>query len=275
MSFVNVRERPLPSALRYLGDLISYRHLCWHLVGSDIRGRFRRTRLGILWALIQPLSFAIMIAYVWGALDSRLNTWEFALYVLAGHAVLDLFSSVLNSGQMSLTIAGGYLKQARIPLFVFQLRVTLTAVVFFAIEMIAVVGFGLAIGALPPPGEHLILVPVYVVFAGIFCCALSVLFSIAGTLYRDLRHASALLLRLLFFTSPVMMPREMFAQPHLKFLEVLNPLVPLLDMFRDPIMYGRMWDMQDVVVLGIWTVGLWAAAIVWSASIGRSVVFAI
>jgi len=275
MSFVNVQDRKLPFVFRYIADLVAYRHLCWHLVGSDLRSRFRRSRLGILWAFIQPLGFAIMIAYVWGAFDRRVSTWEFAFYVLAGHAVFDLFSNVVNSGQTAIMAAGGYLKQARVPLLIFQFRVTATAIVFFLVELIAVVAFGAAIGAFPPPGQHLLLIPLYVVVAGLFCLPLCMLFSIAGTLYRDLRHASALLLRAFFLTSPVMLPRAILEQPKLQFLEVLNPLVPLLDMFRDPVMYGRMWDPKDVLVLSVWTAGLWAIALIWGASVGRKLVFAV
>lgn len=275
MSFVNIQERKLPFVFRYLADLLAYRHLCWNLVGSDLRSRFRRTQLGLLWALIQPLGFALMIAFVWGALDRTLSIWEFALYVLAGHAVFDMFSHVVNSGQDTIAAAGGYLRQARVPFFIFQLRVTLTGLVFFLFELVAVLGFALAIGAFPPPGPHLMLIPLFMGMATLFCCALSIIFSIAGTLYRDIRHASGLFLRALFLTSPVMLPREILDQPQLKFLEVLNPLVPLLDMFRDPMIYGKMWEAQDVLVISIWTAGLWAIALIWAASVGRKLVFAV
>lgn len=275
MSFVNVQERKLPFAFRYLSDLLAYRHMCWNLVGSDLRSRFRRSRLGILWALIQPLGFAIMIAFVWGALDRKMSTWDFALYVLAGQAVFDLFSNCVNSGQNTLQSAGGYLKQARVPFFVFQLRTVLTAMVFFLIEMLAVVGFALAIGSFPPPGEHLLFVPLFVVVAMLFCLPVCILFSIGGTLYRDLRHASTLILRAFFLMSPIMMPREIMAQPHLKFMEIVNPLISLLDLFRDPMIYGRNWEVQDILVISVWTVALWALALICSASVGRKLVFAL
>ena len=82
-------------------------------------------------------------------------------------------------------------------------------------------------------------------------------------------------MRALMLLSPVMLPREVFQEPQLKFMDFLNPLVPLLDMFRDPIVYGRGWEIQDVVVLSIWIVGIWAAALIASVSVGRRVMFAI
>jgi lipopolysaccharide transport system permease protein len=275
MSFVNVQDRKLPFVFRYLGDLLTYRHLCWNLVGVNLRARFRRTRLGWLWAIIQPLGMAMMIAFVWSALDRSVNVWQFALYVAAGHAAFDLVNHSVFGGQDALLSAGGYLKQARVPFFIFQLRVLLSGLVFFLFEVVAVIGFAVAIGEFPMPGQHLLLLPAYVVMAGLFCCPIVILFSIWGAQYRDLRHASGLLMRALFLLSPVMLPRSVLELPHLRFLEVVNPLVPLLDMFRDPVIYGQLWQLQDVTVLSIWTAALWMIALVSAASAGRKVIFAL
>lgn len=274
MSYINVQERQLPAALRYLGDLFSYRHLCWKLVSSDVRNRFRRTRLGILWAVIQPLSFALMIALVWGSLHNQLGYWEFALYFLSGHAAFEFISASIMSGQDAIISAGGYLKQARIPFFIFQTRVVLTALVFFLFEVFAFFVVSLAVGKFPPPGQHLLLIPAYLGVMLLFGLPLTILMSVLGTLYRDVRHISALALRALFLLSPIMLPREIFEQPHLKFMEFVNPAVPMLDMFRDPVLYGKLWDLQDVLVMSVWIVGIWALALVASASAGRKLIFA-
>jgi ABC-type polysaccharide/polyol phosphate export permease len=84
MSYVNVHSRELPFLTRYAADLFTYRHLCWNLVGADLRARFRRSRLGILWAIIQPLAFALMIAAVWGGMFNVADYWAFAIYVFSG-----------------------------------------------------------------------------------------------------------------------------------------------------------------------------------------------
>jgi len=275
MSYVNVHGNQLPFGLRYLSDLMSYRHLCWQLVDSDLRSRFRRTRLGFLWAFIQPLAFALMIAFVWGALQRGLGYWGYAVYFLAGMTIFEFFSTCVMGGQDALIQGGGYLKQARIPFFIFQLRVVLTALVFVLFEIVAVFAFAAATGNLPPPGQHLLLVPVYLAFLLVFATGTVILMSIIGTFFRDVKHISGLALRALMLLSPVMLPREIFDQPQMKFMEFLNPLVPLLDMFRDPILNGRMWQVQDVLVLSAWTVGIWVAAIIASTSVGRRVIFAI
>lgn len=275
MSYINFQHRRVPFAIRYVGDLLTYRHLCWNLVGSDLRARFRRTRLGVLWAIIQPLIFALMIATVWGAIQKTASHWEYAVYVLTGMVVFDLFSVALSGSQAALHNAAGFVKQARIPFFIFQLRVVITGVVIFFLGLIGVVLFSTAVGYPPALGPNLLLVPGFVGVAVLFVLPIAMIMSLIGVLYRDVEYISNLAERALYFLSPVMLPREIMAQPHLRFLEFVNPLVPFLDMFRDPMMYGRFWDQQDIIVMGIWVVALWTLALVTAASVGRKVVFAL
>lgn len=275
MSYVNIQDRRLPFALRYLGDLFAYRHLCWNLVASDLRSRYRRTRLGVLWAVIQPLAFALVIAAVWGALQRRASFLEFALYVFAGSIAFDLFAIAVNNGQDALTHAAGFVRQARIPFFIFQLRVVLSGMVTFLFALVGVFIFALAIGHAPSLGPHLLLIPAFLPIAVMFMLPIAMIMSNVGALYRDARHIVMLAERAIYMLSPVFLPREVLESPHLKFLEFVNPLVPFLDMIRDPIIDSRMWEMQDLIVMGIWIVGLWTIALITAVSNGRRVVFAL
>ena len=273
MSYINIRDRRLPFIVRYLSDLLSYRHLCVNLVSSDLRSRFRRTRLGILWAVAQPLIFALTLALVWGNLQKAANYWEFALYVFTGQVVFEVFSTAVIGGQDALTNAAGYLKQARIPFFIFQVRTVLTSTVIFFFGTIGVLIFAAAIGAFPPIGLHLLLVPAFFGVYILFLTPIVILMSSTGLQFRDVKHIAALAVNALFLMSPVMMPREMFA--HLPYFEFLNPMVSVLDLYRAPILHGTLWHSQSAIVISIWIVALWAAAILSSVSAGRRLVYAL
>lgn len=275
MSYVNVQNQKLPFAFRYIGDLISFRHLCWNLVGSDLRARFRRTRLGILWAVIQPLAFALIIAAVWGALQRRLNYVEFALYVFTGSVVFDLFATAVNNGQDALTNAAGFVRQARIPFLIFQLRSVLTGIVMFLFSLIGVLVFAAVTGHLQSFGLPLVLIPAFVCVAILFMLPIAIIMSNIGAMYRDVRHIAALAERAIYMISPVFLPREILENPHLSFLQMANPLVPFIDMFRDPVVNGVFWEVQDMLAMSAWICGLWALAITVSVSNGRKLVFAL
>jgi lipopolysaccharide transport system permease protein len=276
MSYVNIQDRRLPFALRYLGDLMAYRHLCWNLVASDMRARFRRTKLGILWAVIQPLAMALLIALVWGALARAKNYWEFAYYVFIGHVAFDLFTAALSEGQDAISKARGFVMQGRIPFFIFQLRIMLTAAVMFVFGLIGAICFAFATNQAPVLGLQSLLIPAFLGVALLFCMPVTIIMSLIGSQYRDVAHISQLVSRAIFMLSPIMLPREIIAEtPHLQWMEIVNPIVPFLDMIRDPMMYGKFWDPQDVVVLSAWTTGLWILALFTAASAGRKVVFSI
>src|SRR5262245_9710114 len=129
MSYENIHGTRLPFVLRYVLDLVTYRHLAFNLVGADLRSRFRRSYFGILWAVLQPLGFALVIAWIWGSVFRVESVWEYALYVFSGLIIWDYFAAVMNVSQDSLTAAEGYLKQTRIPFFVFQARTAMTGMV--------------------------------------------------------------------------------------------------------------------------------------------------
>ena len=244
-------------------------------MGSDLRSRFRRTRLGILWALLQPLGFALVIAAVWGGLNRSASYWDFAVYVFSGHIVFEMFGNTLIAGQDSLLNAGGYLRQARIPFLVFQVRPVLTGAVVFSFAQIGLLGMVAALGMMPALGPQLFLLPAFVGLYVLFLIPLAVIMSSVGLNFRDLKHISGLFVQAMFLLSPVMLPREVLAQPPLNFMEYVNPLVPLLDMFRDPILKGAFWDQQDVIVVSLWIAGLWVLAIITAVSFGRRLVYAI
>lgn len=275
MSYVNVQSRKLPFFIRYIVDLFTYRHLCWNLVASDLRARFRRSRIGILWAIIQPLAFSLMIAAVWGGLFNTTDYWGFAIYVFSGTILWEYFSNVVIASQDALNRAEGYLKQTRVPFFIFQLRIPFTSLVILLFAIAGLFILQAATQRLPQLGEHLLLVPAFLGVFLLFGIPLATLMSIIGTQFRDVKHISAIAVQALFFISPVMLHRDVLEKPELAFLNYMNPMVPLLDMFRAPVLYNQLWDRTDVIIVSIWIVALWAAALLLSAKVGRKLVFAL
>jgi lipopolysaccharide transport system permease protein len=271
MSYVNIQTRRLPFGVSYLRDLYRFRHLAFNLVSSDIRSRFRRSKLGILWAIIQPLGYSLIIAWAWGSLFKYESYWSFALYVYSGMIVWEYFTTCTSGSLQALIAAGGYLRQARVPLVVFQIRMPLTAMVIALYASIGLLIMMIATGEAPNLGLHLLLVPASFAVLFVFTTPIAITMSVLGSQFRDLPHIIGLVLQALFFLSPVMLTRDVL--DGLPILQYVNPLVPLLHMFRAPLFDNTMWDPMHVMVLGAWTAGLWLLAILTSASFGRKIIF--
>lgn len=275
MSYTNHTAQPFPFPLRYLNEVARYRHLCWNLVGSDLRSRFRRSQLGILWAVVQPLAFSLMIAVVWGAMFKQDSYWKFAVYVFSGMLVWEYFTSTALGSLDALVNASGYLRQLRIPFLVFQMRGPLVSTVIFLFGFIGLVGLILVLGMAPPVGPELLLIPLALVFAFLFVMPVGIILSIIGAKFRDMRYITMLVLQAMFFVTPVMLTRDYMMKPELAFLHYVNPAVPLISLFREPLLYGHLWDARDLLILSCWTAGLWAVAALVSAAFGRRIIFSL
>ena len=275
MSYTNYSTRSLPFMVRYVVDVARYRHLAWNLVGSDLRSRFRRSRLGILWAVLQPLGFSLVVALVWSQVFKAQSIETFVVYVFSGMLIWEYFSQSIFVSLDALLNSGGYLKQARIPFLIFQLRVPLSGLVVLLFGMIGLIGLMAAVGKLPPVGPHLLLLPIYMGMLLIFMIPVCIIASIVGPSFRDARYVIQLVLQAVFFLSPVMLERAMLANESVAFLQYVNPVVPLLDLFRDPMLKGILWARHDLIVWAGWTGGLWALAVWASVQTGRKIIFAL
>jgi len=275
MSYANYRSRKLPGFIIYVVDLMRFSHLGGNLVASDLRSRFRQSYLGVLWAILQPLGYSLIIAWAWGAIFKVEGYWEFAVYVYSGMLVWEYFLNTVNGSLQGLIGAAGYLRQARIPLFIFQVRVPLSGLVTLLFGFVGLVIMMAALQMLPPIGPHILLIPVSIFLLLAFMTPVSVIFSVLGAQLRDLQHIMALVLSALFFLSPVMIMRAALDEGQLAILKFVNPIVPLLDLFRDPLLNGVMWREQSLMTVAIWTLGLWIAAFAVSVRAGRKIVFAL
>jgi ABC-type polysaccharide/polyol phosphate export permease len=258
----------------YFQTLLRYRHLFLNLIGADLRARFRRRYLGIFWAMLQPIGFALVIAYVWHLLFHHELSY-FALHVMSGLIIWEFFTDSINRGLHALEHGAGYLKQTRVPFFILQARVPFTEAVAFLFGLagffIMQIGFGVA----PPLSPSILLLIPYVAIMILLCVPISMICSIFGAQFRDLQHITSMALRALFFCSPILAERELFNTPALHFMHWLNPVLPLCDLFRDPAIKGVWWDPFDLLVILGWSALLWAIALIVAAVNGRRVVYSI
>jgi lipopolysaccharide transport system permease protein len=275
MSYVNIQGRRMPFIVRYMLDLLAYRHLAVNLVASDLRARFRRSYLGILWAVIQPLGFSLIIGYVWGTLFAAKSYWEYALYVFSGMIVWEYFGTVMSVSQDALLSAEGYLKQTRIPFLIFQIRTALTGLVVFLAGFAGLIGMLAFMNKLPPVGMHLLYIPAFFGVAFLFMAPLAVIMSILGTKLRDLKYITGLAVQALFFISPVMLGREIFESDKMVIINLINPMAQLINMFRQPLFDASGWTYSQMGTVAIWIGVFWVLAIWISAAEGRKLVFSL
>lgn len=240
---------------------LRHRHLLLHLVASDVRSRYRRSYLGILWALIWPVGFSLILSSV-AIHVFRQPVEVYMLYVLSGMVVWDLIAGSITGGVASIQQAEGYLKQTRLPYLLFPLRtVSFLSVNTFFSSLACV----LMILLLNPSAVSWtwLLWPVTWLMTYLFAVPLCLISAIANLKFRDYQHGISLVMFLFWYLSPNMIVREVFENPGLKTFTDLNPFTSLLDMFRNVSLYGKLPDTHDLTIWAAYTVGAWIVALLW------------
>lgn len=253
----------------YLGAMWRYRHLMFHLASADLQSRFRRSSLGVVWAMIHPLAFTVLYSIVLANLFKQEFT-EFSIYVFSGFILWDAIASFVNLGAMSIISGAGYLKQAPIPMLIFPLRTCLTISVVFLLGLAAfflyrtsmIVFFGVDqqiatimwLWIIPIAGALFLL-----------GSAWATIVAFVNLKYRDAQQMLMILMQALWFASPVFFAREIFDSPNLTLWTAINPVLAFCDVFRDPILHGQAPELRDWIVIGIWTAISWAIALVMTA----------
>jgi len=243
----------------YLREIYDYRNFWMSLAKLSLKKRFRRTHLGILWAMVQPLLFALTIALVFRYMFKQPFA-ELSIYVLSGVILWELFQQSVLLGSTAIIDAGNFIKQKRLPLAIYPLQIFLAQVATFSIGLIGLVVWILILRPGMASWLWLMAIPN---IALILVCLLPVAIwaSVFGTLYRDFQEAARVILMALWFLSPVFIAKSIFANPGIAVWDMVNPVSNMLQLLRAPVMYDQMPSLLNYGVVALFGLLNYAIAI--------------
>lgn len=209
-----------------LADLWAGRELAWRLTVRDISAQYRRSFLGILWALILPLANTAVWLYLnsSGIVVLQKTDIPFPVYVFAGTMLWAIFMDAINAPMGQTNSAIGMLTKLNFP------REALLLTGVYKTLFNASIKIGLLLCILPffkvNPGWGLALFPVGVLSLILVGTAIGLFITPVGMLYSDVGNALPLFMQFLMYVTPVV-----FAMPESGFvakLFAINPLTPLI-----------------------------------------------
>lgn len=230
----------------YIQKIYQTRFFWSHLVRAELKNKFRRSKLGILWTFMNPLLLTALMSTVFGVVFNMSFT-DYAPYVLSGLVVWDLISASFIGGGYSFLTAEQYIRQFNHPLLIYTLRSALVSTVTFLIAIASLAAWVLFMNPL-----NLMLGVITLPLTTLLYFVLSwVVTTIAGFLnvkYRDYPQVMALVIQAVWYVSPVFFKKEMFtSSPALETAFYLNPITHILNLIRNPFLYGSMPTSSDYI----------------------------
>ncbi len=208
-----------------------YRNLIVILVKRDFAVRYKRSFLGLLWSLLNPILTSLVLWFVFIEIFSaRLpDRTQFAPYLLAGVLLVTFFTQGFNQAADSIAQGSGILMKIYVPPQVFAFAGAVSNAVNFCFGLFALAFISLVTG----DGISMLfpLTVVVILFMLMYVTGLGLLVSVAYVRYDDTRSIFAILISFMMYLSPIFYPKEILSETMLRVVNI-NPLTSYLDVFR-------------------------------------------
>jgi ABC-type polysaccharide/polyol phosphate transport system ATPase subunit/ABC-type polysaccharide/polyol phosphate export permease len=236
------------------------------LARAEFKLRYLDSVIGYMWSLAQPLLLYLVLYFVWTKLfPPAAKVPHYKLGLLLGIALFTFFSEATGQAMSSLVGKGTMLRKIPFTPLALPLSSTLTSFFVYGLTLIIVFGFILVSGVTPTFG-WLEMVPILVLLLT-FTIGTGLILSLVFVSLRDVQQIWVVVLRLLFFLTPVFYSIQL-APAGLRHFIMLNPLAVVIVQARhvllDPtaptaLQAGGVLPIAFALTLSVATVlvGLW------------------
>ncbi len=214
-----------------------YRPLLSELVARDVKTKYRRSILGVLWTLLNPLLMMIVLSIVFTQLFGRFSIENYPLYLLSGQVVFNFFSESTTSGMNAIIINAPLIKKVYVPKYMF----VLSRIISISINLMASFAALIIVMFFTRAELHytVVLSIIPIAFLMMFSLGISMILATYAVKFRDIVHLYTVFTTVLLYLTPVIYPIE--ALPDwVKTIVYLNPITSILEMFRGFMMDGSM-----------------------------------
>lgn len=147
------------------------------LVSKDFKIKYRRSVLGVVWSVLNPLLMMVVMTAVFSYMF-KFNIEHFPLYLILGNILFGLMSTATTTAMKSIVDSSSLIKKIRIEKAIFPVEKVLFALVNFAFSLIAAVCVMIYLQVFP--SWQIILLPVLIIFVMLFSTGLSLLLAALG-----------------------------------------------------------------------------------------------
>lgn len=221
-----------------LRDLWHFRELVVTLAERELRARYKQAILGFAWAVLTPLIYMVVFTVFFQRVaDIDTGDAPYALFSYVALVPWTFFSNSISLGGTSLIQNIPLLNKVYCPREVFPLASTCVAAIDAAVSLL-ILGL-LFIVYRYPPALTSIWVPLLFAVQLAFTLGLALIMSSVLVYVRDLRHMIPILLQLGLFATPVAYGIEEIPASFRWLYALLNPLAPVIDGYRETVLFGR------------------------------------
>ena len=274
-----------------LSELPEYRQVLANLIARDLKVKYQSKSLGFAWSLLAP---AIMIGILYAVFSRglRVQMPDYWAFLLAGILPFQFFSESIVAGASAIRGSAGIIRKIYVPMEIPVIAAVTVRAIEFVLQMVLAVIMLVVLhngtsqlehpdGMVHPPpvaalgalhidvAKTAIVLPAAIALTYIFVLGVSMPLAAWSVIYRDIDHIITIVMRVLFYATPIFWPAWGFPFPHVL---QLNPASALIALFRGPMFFGT-WPFVEATGQGPFVA--WGIAVIFAvgALIGGYVLF--
>ena len=221
-----------------------YRPLFEQLVMKDIKLKYRRSFLGYLWSILNPLMIMVIMVLIFSNVF-RFSIENYPVYLIIGSTVYNFVSEATSKAMMSIPDNAALMKKTYVPKYIFTLSTVTSCFVnlvfnlgaMLLVFLVCRVRFNLYMLFIP-----LILLQVY-----LFSLGLGMFLSAGAVFFRDIRYIYGAFLTAWMYATPIFYPITQLSVAMQKIIKRLNPLYSYITQFRTIVLEGVLPDPRLIV----------------------------
>ncbi|SFP37346.1 ABC-2 type transport system permease protein [Butyrivibrio proteoclasticus] len=241
--------------MKTLKEIYEYREMIFSLVHRDIRGKYKGSVLGIFWSLLNPLLQLIVYTIVFSVI-MRAGYDKYYLFLFVALVPWLFFNLSVSAGSTVIwnqkeLVNKIYFPREVLPIAHVTAQLVNMLLSFIVIFLVVIVtGHGINLKAI-------LFLPIIIVIEYLMALGFTFLSSSITIFFRDFEFILAVFMMAWQFLSPVMYGVDMVPE-QLRPIFMMNPLTPILMVYRDIIYSKVVPDMKNLATSAIFALVIFA-----------------
>lgn len=237
----------------WVANFKQYMPLLRELVVRDIKTKYRRSVLGVLWTVLNPLLMMTVMSIVFSHFFGKFDIEHYPIYLLSGQVIFNFFSESSSMSMSSIINNAPLLKKIYIPKYMFVIAKTISGAVNLIASFLALIIVMLVLRVDFYFTAFLSVIPLICVV--ILSVGVGLILATVAVRFRDLVHLYSVFLTALMYLTPIIYPVE-FLPNWVSVIVKINPLTSIITMLRCFMLNGTMPDTLTICMSILPALGL-------------------
>ncbi|HNZ00725.1 MAG TPA: ABC transporter permease [Anaerolineaceae bacterium] len=220
--------------------LIHYRELVRQMISRSIKTRYKRSALGVIWTMLNPLLTMLVLTIVFSTLF-RFQIEHYPVYILSGLLAWNFFASTTNLAMGEMLWSGDLLKRIYLPKAIFVVSTTGSGLVNMGLSMVPLLIIMLITRT--PITSSMLILPVSILALTIFAMGVGFILSTIVVYFQDIMPIYEVVLMMGMYATPIIYPPEIIPE-RFQFITKLNPVYYFVRCFQEPIFKGQIPSLE-------------------------------